>query len=207
MKTNVYVDGFNLYYRAVRGTPYKWLDLGALSRQLVPRQVINRIRYFTARVDGRDDPGGPQRQDTYLRALATVPGVTIHYGKFRTRKIRRPLAGDSAHFVEVFDTEEKRSDVNLATLLLVDCFNDDFEQALVITNDSDLALPIDIMARQFHRPVGVVNPNVDTRQQAPQELTKAASFVRRLRLRALETSQLPDPVIGPKGLIRKPPGW
>ena len=30
MRTRVYVDAFNLYYGALRGTPYKWLDLDAL---------------------------------------------------------------------------------------------------------------------------------------------------------------------------------
>ena len=27
MDTIVYIDGFNLYYRALKGTPYKWLNL------------------------------------------------------------------------------------------------------------------------------------------------------------------------------------
>ena len=48
MKTNVYIDGFNLYYGAVKGTPHKWLDLAALCTRLFPRNQINRIRYFTA---------------------------------------------------------------------------------------------------------------------------------------------------------------
>ncbi len=34
-KTHVYVDGFNIYYGAVRKTPYKWLDLAKLSPLLV----------------------------------------------------------------------------------------------------------------------------------------------------------------------------
>jgi len=51
--TNVYVDGFNLYYGCLRGTPYKWLDLDALCRRLFPRDRINRIRYFTAIVSAR----------------------------------------------------------------------------------------------------------------------------------------------------------
>ncbi len=51
--TNIYVDGFNLYYGALKGTPYKWLDLDMLSRLLVPGREIKRIRYFTAPVTGR----------------------------------------------------------------------------------------------------------------------------------------------------------
>jgi hypothetical protein len=35
MKTIVYVDGLNLYYAALRGTPFKWLDLYALFQDQV----------------------------------------------------------------------------------------------------------------------------------------------------------------------------
>jgi len=50
MQANVYVDGFNLYYRCLKGTPYKWLNLLTLCQLSFPQHQINRIRYFTARV-------------------------------------------------------------------------------------------------------------------------------------------------------------
>ena len=43
VKTNIYVDGFNLYYGAVRRTPYRWLDIPAMCRKLLPRHEIARI--------------------------------------------------------------------------------------------------------------------------------------------------------------------
>ena len=93
MPTNVYVDGFNLYYGCLRGTPYKWLDLDALCRRLFPRDRINRIRYFTAIVSARPgDPQQPQRQQAYLRALQTIPGLTIHRGRYLTHPTRMLLA-------------------------------------------------------------------------------------------------------------------
>ena len=53
MRTFVYVDGFNLYYGALRGTPWKWLDLPALfAKVLQPRHDILKVKYFTARVSG-----------------------------------------------------------------------------------------------------------------------------------------------------------
>lgn len=53
----VYVDGFNLYFGALKGTPYKWLDLDALARRLAPNDDIVAVRYFTARVTTRrSDP-------------------------------------------------------------------------------------------------------------------------------------------------------
>src|SRR5215467_15178103 len=77
---NVYVDGFNLYYGCLRHTSHKWLDLDVLCRRLLPAYDIHRIRYFTARVSGRSDPRSPALQATYLRALRTLPAVTIHFG-------------------------------------------------------------------------------------------------------------------------------
>lgn len=61
MKVNVYVDGFNLYYGSVKGTPHKWLDFSAPCRLMLPRDHINRIRYFTAKVKPLpNDPDQPQ---------------------------------------------------------------------------------------------------------------------------------------------------
>ena len=71
MRTYIYVDGFNLYYRALKGTAFKWLDLAGLFRTVLqPHHQILKIKYFTARVSARrNDPSQPQRQDVYLRAI------------------------------------------------------------------------------------------------------------------------------------------
>ena len=70
IRTNVYVDGFNLYYRALRETPCRWLDIGQLAQRLLSNHQINRIRYFTARVSNRpNDPTKARRQEVYIRAL------------------------------------------------------------------------------------------------------------------------------------------
>jgi hypothetical protein len=115
MATNVYVDAFNLYYGSLKGTPYRWLDLGALCARLLPKDRINRIGYFTATVSARpDNPDAPQRQQVYLRALETIPGLSIHYGHYLTHVTRMPLANPpqrGARTVEVVKTEEKGSDV------------------------------------------------------------------------------------------------
>jgi hypothetical protein len=79
MRTNVYVDGFNLYYGCLRRTAYKCLDLDALCRNALARHhVINRIRYFTVLV--KSAPSNPDqhvRQQAYIRALKTIPHLTV----------------------------------------------------------------------------------------------------------------------------------
>jgi hypothetical protein len=111
VRANVYVDGFNLYYGAVKGTPFKWLDIAALCRLLLPGDTINRIRYFTARIqpDPRD-PDKSTRQQLYLRALRTTPDLTIHYGHYLSHNVRMPLTtpvSGQPRTVEVIKTEEK----------------------------------------------------------------------------------------------------
>jgi hypothetical protein len=116
MKANVYVDGFNLYYGAVKATPYRWLNIAALCQLLLPCDQINRIEYFTALVSPRpNNPDQPTRQRTYLRALMTIPNLSITYGHFLLHDVSMPLAAPGCGFARVVKTEEKGSDVNLAT--------------------------------------------------------------------------------------------
>ena len=119
VKVRVYVDGFNLYYGALRARPaFRWLDLLALSQIIRPSDTIDAVRYFTARVKGDQDPTAPGRQKLYLKAISTLPAVTIHLGQFRTHPVRMPLANAAlgqTRTAQVLKTEEKGSDVNLAT--------------------------------------------------------------------------------------------
>ena len=51
LRTNVYIDGFNLYYGALRKTPYRWLDLRELCRRILGSDhALQRIRPLTAEV-------------------------------------------------------------------------------------------------------------------------------------------------------------
>ena len=205
--TNIYVDGLNLYYRALQGTPYRWLDLGGLTRLLLPQHQINRIRYFTAMVANR--PGNPmqaQRQQAYLRALQTVPNLTIHYGHLLSKRKRRPLASPPSagpRTVEVLDTEEKGSDVNLVSYLLLDGFDSEYEMAVVISNDSDLELPIRMVRTRLGKQVGVFDPS----RRRSFELHNAASWYRPLRRGPLSASLFPETLTDGQGTVTKPSTW
>lgn len=204
MKTNVYVDAFNLYYGSLRGTSYKWLDLAKLCAILLPRDTIHRIKYFTALVEPRPkDPGQRGRQQFYLRALRTLPNLTIYYGHFLSHAVTMPLAMNPSQFVSVIKTEEKGSDVNIATELLVDAFHNDFEAAVVISNDSDLLGPIKVVHRDFQKTVGILNP-----QKHPSDpLQREVDFFKKIRTSALKRSQFPDTLRDERGQFRKPSSW
>ena len=92
MRTRVYVDGFNLYYGALKGTSFKWLDPIKLAHCLLPAEhQIDKLYYFTARVSGVVDKNAPARQQVYLSALNTLPEVEVHFGSFLAKTIWRPL--------------------------------------------------------------------------------------------------------------------
>lgn len=216
MATNVYIDGFNLYYGSLKYTPYKWLDVSKLIKSLYPAVTINKIRYFTAQVKPwAHDRDAPVRQNIYLRALRTLHNTTIHEGRFALREVRLPqfpLAYVNSNYakppqnVQVLKPEEKRSDVNLATMLLMDCFQNDFDDAIVVTNDSDLSSPIDVTVRVCGKNVCVVNPQ--KRTNLSRELRSVAtSVLPEINKRHLRISQFPLTMTDSVGTFTKPSSW
>lgn len=215
MRTTIYIDGFNLYYRAVRGTRYKWLDLKRACEQLLnPHHRILAIKYYTAPVSGKRDPQQPVRQQTYLRALlAMTPELAVFRGHFLTHEVSAPLAhpvAGRAPTVRVLKTEEKGSDVNLAVHLVNDAWLDAFDCAVIVSNDSDLAEAMRLVRRHhpakkiglvFPRPGGAAGRFV----HPSRELTQHANFVKHLGPAVLAACQLPDPI--PGTTIRKPATW
>lgn len=207
VKTNVYVDGFNLYYGSVKDTPYKWLNIAELCKLSLPSHFqIHRIRYFTALVQPRPhDLQAGVRQRTYIRALLTLPELTVHYGEFLQSNVRMwltnpPSSGPNTALV--IKTEEKGSDVNLAAYLLVDAYERDFEAAVVITDDSDLAFPITMVRKRLRHHVTVLSP-----RDKSWKLRQVATRFRPIEVKHLVASQFPRELTDANGIITKPAGW
>lgn len=210
----LYIDGFNLYYGKLRGKPLlKWLDLEAFGRTLAPRQELVKVRYFTAWISGKTDPASQHRQQVYVRSLRAMPLVQTHFGHFETREKDRRLvapAPGQPRTVRIFQTDEKGSDVNLATWLLLDGVDGVYDEAIVVTNDSDLEEPIRQANTRFGR-VHIVSPHTLTKK-APYThiytLESAATTYRSLLEAELASSQLPDVVTLPTGkTVHRPAAW
>jgi uncharacterized LabA/DUF88 family protein len=202
---NVYIDGFNLYYGALKRTPYKWLDLGSLARTLLPFDVNQEIHYFTARVSSRAYyPTSAHDQGLYIRALKTIPNWHIKHGHFLTHSVPMYLSNVApAQKVWVDKTEEKGSDVNLASHLLRDAYSKRFEVAVLVTNDSDLAEPVRIVAQEIGLPIGILNPH----EFHSRELRQYATFTKRIRQGDLASCQFSRTITDRKGTFAKPVGW
>jgi uncharacterized LabA/DUF88 family protein len=164
-----------------------------------------QIRYFTAHLRPRpNDPEQPYRQLAYLRALQTIPHHSTHYGHFLSQKVKMPSADDPNKKVMVIKTEEKWSDVNLATQLLFDGFNDRYDLAVIVANDSDYLEPVKVVRRDLKKKVGIINP----RTTRPSRVLKnEADFFKSVRPSALKRSQFPKELQDAEGRIRKPDQW
>ena len=206
-RTFVYVDGFNLYYRALKRSPYKWLNLKRMcDLALGDKYEVVCVKYYTARVSAIVDPDQPRRQQIYLAALRTLPEIKIYYGKFLAHPVRLPLQtplGDGTRSAWVMKAEEKGSDVNLASHLVNDAHLRRFEAAAVVTCDTDLVEPIRIVAQQLRLPVCLLPPQMD----GSRSLKSVASEVRQIGNARLRQAQFPDAVVAGNERIRKPAGW
>lgn len=207
MRVAVYIDGFNLYYRALKQTNYKWLNPFILSSKLLDNtDQITQLKYFTAPVSSRaHDPEAPSRQQAYLRALRTIPDLRIFYGNFLVKTKTRPLVNNPTTFVEVYDTEEKGSDVNLATHLLNDAWKDQFDVALVYSQDSDLLEPLRIVKEERHKIVCLAWLDG---QQPSKKWYKSVSAIKHVTADRLAASQFPEKLMTESGrYVYKPDNW
>ena len=202
------------------------------SRTAWPAAVLDRLVYCVARVDETADPLSHRSQDVYLKALVAYGCVDhIEYGHFVSRVKTRPLATSdptgrpvlttarwpvmvqdsagssvrSARFlVSYADREEKGSDVNIAAHLLLDTLERRIDAAVLVSNDSDLRLPVQEARRRV--PVGLVNPSPnylagDLRGRTTDGV--GGHWWLALSATDLLNHQLPDPCCG----YSKPKGW
>ncbi len=196
--------------------------------------VIERVVYCTARISGVQSPSAASDQAIYLTALERSDAVDhIEYGNYVTRLKYAPLAvrgpggggapvvkqaawpvmvqdsqrqrvEGASFLVSHLHTEEKGSDVNVATHLLVDVFSDEVDAAIVISNDSDLGYPVSVARGKV--PVGVINPRNGAtagKLRPPGEVGSTHHWGRKLRRESYLAAQLPEEVEG----IARPSSW
>jgi len=204
------------------------------SRLNWPAAQIDRVVYCTALIDAATNPSGYADQDVYIKALVgsgAVDHVELGYYVARVKQaplairspgpagipiivqanwpvmvqdaVGQPVAG-ATFMVSYANREEKGSDVNVASHLLVDVLTGRVDAAVVVSNDSDLRFPVQF-ARQ-HVPVGVVNPSRNYLAGALRGLASdgvGRHWWRQLTAADLRAFQLPDPAGG----HTRPLGW
>lgn len=216
MKTIVYVDGLNLYYGSLRGTPFKWLDLYALFSDFVldVDAELEQVRYYTApaKASSSDDPASPVRQQRYLHALKAHRGDRIQIIQgfiarttpvLRLARPRTSAVGPAK--VRVYQFTEKQTDVNLAADFISDACHDRCKQAVLCSNDRDLVGALTAVRRDHSDlVVGLVAP-VRELHHASRDLSKLTRWCKVIRPEHLARAQLPERIPGTQ--LTRPEQW
>ena len=214
-KTIVYIDGFNLYYGLLRNSQNKWLDVVAFANTLLPRpdeHDILAVKYFTARVNY--DPAEPttqMRQAAYLSALAAYsPELSIIEGYYKRFRARYPFAKepckscDKVSVATVWKTEEKRSDVNIASQMFIDHMERNFDCIVLVSGDTDLIAPLYYLKKRTGKSIIVFNPH----ERPSEELRAVSTYYKHIPRGLPAKCQLSDTVITPNGrTIHRPAAW
>jgi hypothetical protein len=208
-----YIDGFNLYYSIKRlyqseNTPYPenawreaiWLDLVKLSESfLTHNQELVAVKYFTARIT---KPAKKyHRQNTYLEALATLDKYRLFLGEYYYNTQECWYCHR-----EFPNPKEKKSDVNLATEILIDAIDDNYDTAILVAADSDYETPLEVIKNRFPEKRIIVEFVKETFSYRLAELAKP--YVFKIDRDRLASCQLPDEVISLSGAkLTRPASW
>lgn len=164
-RTIVFIDGFNLYYSRLRGTPFKRLDVAALFRDEIlrvqdPNSEVIGVQYFTAPIKASYATHGvvsEQAQTQYHRALvarhAGLMQVVQGFHTFEVATLPAHTPGTPANKSTrsaVWMIEEKQADVNLALAIYRAAIRGECDQVLVCSNDGDVEPAVRWCRRNNH---------------------------------------------------------
>lgn len=196
----VYIDGFNLYFgmRDAGFDKFRWLNVKLLVHHLLQmNQTLISIKYFTSRVSNH--PEKQKRQSTYIDALESM-GIEVFYGNYQDGSAECKKCG------HIWRTaKEKMTDVNIATTMLVDGFNDQYDMAMLISGDSDLVPPIKAVHANFKtKRVLVAFP--PKRHNSSMAVVAKGSFT--IGRKTLGDSQFEDTIKSKTGYnLKRPDSW
>lgn len=202
-----YIDGFNLYFgiktqvRQKGWTGCLWLDICALSDKLLKSDQERVLcKYFTARINGTNSrtQRRQRKQNAYIEALETILGLEIFYGRYLSKTHRCNACGDT-----YIKNEEKMTDVSIATEMVKDAYEDNFDTAILISADSDLVPPTIAVQALGKKVIAIFPP-----QRRSQQLKDIADVSYTLGRGKIYNSQLPAALTNSNGvIITKPTSW
>lgn len=229
-RTAAYVDGYNIYYGRLRGTPHKWLDVVRLCENILSlrdqNETLTKLNLFTAPALARFARHGDQSvqaQSAYHRALAALYRDRFEavYGEHSYDRsgslLPTFIAGQPCNRDQrsrVWKLEKKKTDVNLALRMYRDARKGLYDRIILVTNDSDAEPALAAVREDFpHIMIGLVIPikppkNEERPRRSSGSLVKHASWViSHLTDAQLEGAHLPRKVPTNKKPIIKPEHW
>lgn len=212
MRIVAYIDAFNFYYGLTKHSPYRWCNLYKLCQLLLPEGEIEKVKLFAAySKEFTDNPGQSKRQNTYFQALRTIPQIELITSTYVISEKYLPLCDSPKEAPEkrkVRVPQEKGSDVNFATHLIVDASKNLYDMAAVFTNDSDLTEPLRAVRYDFGKKIYLFITSNREHRRASKNLMKAANYSKFVPEEILASSLLPEKIVTSRGTtIFMPLSW
>lgn len=130
----------------------------------------------------------------------TLPDFMIFFGKYIINKQICSKCNYISHI-----PNEKMTDVNIATEMLTDAFQDNFDTALLISADSDLKGPLVAIKSLFPNKKILVSFPPERRSWDLRNIAHGIIIIGQNELR---NSQFPDEIIKPDGyILKRPDEW
>lgn len=195
-----FVDGFNLYHAIsdLRRPELKWVSLRSLMGCFLDpaRHELGNIFYFSAFVHW--NTGKQARHQAYVNALK-AEGVIPVMGRFKDKPVTCRSCGNHWN-----SPEEKQTDVNLALWLVREAFRSKYDEAFLVTQDSDLVPAVSLVKEMPRsRRIKLVGP---PGRPHSKELFKACDGQTKIKTIHIERSLLPTEVKDSRGftVARRP---
>ncbi|MBN3865473.1 NYN domain-containing protein [Pseudomonas frederiksbergensis] len=229
MRTAFFVDGYNVFYGLLAGTPYKWLNLKGLLGHVAyienPHSSLISVDDFTSSVKPELATRGrvsKEAQDTYVRALKAT-NVAVHYGRHKLepakapRFIDRKTAASRQDKIDIWKLEEKETDVHIAISMYRTAarqaklhFHEQIEQLVLVSSDTDMTPALRAIREDFPDiRVGVILPHrAELNRPSPGSLKEHSHWMRRVvTSEELQSHQFPIRVPTHKAPAIKPDYW
>ncbi|WP_426142466.1 NYN domain-containing protein [Pseudomonas sp. DWP3-1-2] len=225
MRTACFVDGYNLFYGLLAGTPYKCSLLAHIIRVEHPDSTLSDVNFFTSGVKPSLASRGiasKEAQDTYLRALI-ARGVNVFYGRHQLESGKAPRFVDKNtpasrdDQVEIWKLEEKETDVHIAISMYRLAARESSlrpeertQQIVLVSADTDMTPAMRALREDFpDLHLGVILPHREGIQRtAPGSLKQHANWMRHAVTEVeLAAHQFPPRIPTRKKPADKPAYW
>jgi len=199
-KVSIFIDGFNLYHAINKNhlKKYKWLNFYSLFNHFLRgTEIIENIYFFTALAYWNQ--GKVKRHSIYIKALMEY-NVKIVKGAFRKKDKYCAICKNRTK-----THEEKETDVNMAIYLLRGAFLNEYENAMILSADSDLVPVVKEIKNLFpDKEICIIIPPF----RKAELLKKCANRTIKLKENHLKQHQLPLSINCKNGdVITKPIEW
>ncbi len=139
-KVIFYIDGYNFYYglKHKNWKQFYWLDIVLFCSKFLRRnQELAGVKYFSAPAVSNDKY---KNQNAFFSANKNNPQFTLILGKYIKKKVK--CSGCNSKYLV---REEKQTDVNIATNMISDVFNNRCDISIIVSADSDLVPPVKLI--------------------------------------------------------------